>query len=159
MMRKLSAVGLVLLLCVAAWPAPPRLSYEKKRTREETILASLKASGLPTLEGKWHYIGPFDNTDNLGFDTAYPPEKEIDLAKTYAGKGGKGIGWKEFPDFKIGHVNNLARFPNNNDSCIYLYHEIEVKEALTLPLSLGSDDTLTVWLNGELLLAQNVVRA
>src|SRR6266571_8780790 len=104
MMKKLSTVGLVLpvvlLWVAAAWPAPPRLSYDKKRTREETILASLKASSLPTLEGKWHYIGPFDNTDNLGFDTPFPPEKEIDLKKTYPGKGDEQAPWKEYPKFR-----------------------------------------------------------
>ena len=30
---------------------------------------------------------------------------------------------------------------------------------MELPISLGSDDTLTVWLNGEKLLAENVYRA
>jgi hypothetical protein len=40
-----------------------------------------------------------------------------------------------------------------------LYHEIEVKEALALPVTLGSDDTLTVWLNGQRLVAQNVERS
>src|SRR5262249_34393860 len=41
----------------------------------------------------------------------------------------------------------------------YLYREIEVATATELPVSLGSDDTLTVWLNGERLLAENVNRA
>ena len=40
----------------------------------------------PLLLGKWHYIGPFANSRNQGFDTAYPPEKEIDLKKKYAGE-------------------------------------------------------------------------
>src|SRR5262249_4968876 len=31
--------------------------------------------------------------------------------------------------------------------------------AVEMPISLGSDDTLTVWLNGEKLLAENVYRA
>src|SRR5947209_9516296 len=101
-MRRL--VALMLLLPVLAfWVAAartelPRLLYVKKKTREATVLATLRASGLPALEGTWHYIGPFDNTDNQGFDVAYPPEKEIDLARKYPGKDGKPIGWKEFPE-------------------------------------------------------------
>src|SRR5262245_37164698 len=70
--------------------------YVKKGTRAETIVASLKADGVPTLDGKWYVIGPFDNTDNRGFETVYPPEKEIDLAKEYVGKGGVKVEWKEF---------------------------------------------------------------
>jgi hypothetical protein len=139
-------------------PAPAEVAYVKKATRAETVLAGLKTLGLPTLEGKWHYIGPFDNPDNRGFDAVYPPEKEINLTKTYPGKGGQPVAWKEFPRFRVGRVNDLKRFADNDHSCVYLYHEIEVKEALSLPVSLGSDDSLTVWLNGERLLAQNVVR-
>ena len=51
-------------------------TYVKKATRHETILASLAASGFPTLQGKWYIIGPFDNSDNLGFDTPYPHSLE-----------------------------------------------------------------------------------
>lgn len=39
-------------------------------------MASLKAAGLPTLEGKWYFIGPFDNANNDGFETAYPPRRK-----------------------------------------------------------------------------------
>ena len=41
----------------------------------------------------------------------------------------------------------------------YLYREIDFGGAVELPVSLGSDDTLTVWLNGQKLLAENVYRA
>jgi hypothetical protein len=42
---------------------------------------------------------------------------------------------------------------------IYLYHEIEAAEDVDLPVSLGSDDTLTVWLNGgKPVVAQNIYR-
>ncbi len=151
--------GIILgLLVVAALPAAPKLVYVKKKTRAETILASIRASGLPTFQGKWYYVGPFDNAGNQGFDTAYPPEKEIDLKKTYPGKDGAKAVWKEFPNFRVGEINNLKFFKNNDDSCIYLYHEIDAREAAKMPISLGSDDALTVWLNGRQLLAHNVQR-
>jgi hypothetical protein len=139
--------------------AKPKLVYVKKRTRQETVLASIKASGLPTLQGKWYYLGPFDNTGGKGFETAYPPEKEIDLKKTYPGKDGTRAAWKTFPNFRVGAINNLKFFAHNDDAVIYLYHEIKAREALKVPISLGSDDTLTVWLNGRRLLANNVVRS
>jgi hypothetical protein len=142
----------------SASPADPKLVYVNKANRDETILASLKASGLPTFAGKWYYIGPFDNTDNEGFDTIYPPEREIDLKKTYTGKDDEKVAWKEYPNFRIGRIVDLKRFRQNEHVCAYLFHEIEVKLAQTLPVSLGSDDTLTVWLNGEKLVAENVHR-
>src|SRR5262245_4102132 len=157
-MRRLIASIAALVLLATALPAQIKTPYEKKATREATILALLKGHGLPTFEGKWHYIGPFDNTEKTGFDAVYPPEREIDLKKTYKGKGNEDVAWKEFPDFKVGAMNNLARFKRNDDACVYLYHEFEVKNAADLPVSFGSDDTLTVWLNGKHLLGVNAYR-
>ncbi|MCS6850731.1 MAG: hypothetical protein NZ700_06140 [Gemmataceae bacterium] len=158
-MRPLGTLLLGLLGWAAVQSGNPRLVYQKRDTRAETIVASLKASGLPTLEGPWFYIGPFDNTGRQGFATAYPPEREIDLKKTYPGKGGRMVGWREFPGFRVGALNNLARFgADNTDSCVYLYHEIEVNRPLDQPFFFGSDDTLTVWLNGKLILSEEVYR-
>jgi hypothetical protein len=147
-----------LALAVPPTPAQTKAVYLKKETRTETVLATLRANGLPTLEGTWHSIGPFDNSRPEDFDTAYPPEKEIDLKKTYPGKGGKQVGWKVFPMFQVGRMNDLARFPENDNAFVYLYHELDRKEPLALAVSLGSDDSIAVWLNGEKILANNVVR-
>jgi hypothetical protein len=126
------------------------------------VLATLKANHVPTLEGSWHAIGPFESKYEhgrfKGFRTPYPPEKEIDLAKTYRGKGGQTIAWKELPGFAPGRIVDLRIFQDNNEACVYLYHEVTVDAPLSLPLSLGGDDTLTVWLNGEMLLAREVHR-
>src|SRR5438128_2405749 len=91
-----------LALAVPLAPAQSKLAYVKKQTRTDTVLATLRANGLPTLEGTWHSIGPFNNSRPEDFDTPYPPEKEIDLVKTYPGKGGKQVGWKVFPQFLPG---------------------------------------------------------
>jgi hypothetical protein len=110
--------------------------------------------------GDWSYIGPFDNPGGQGFNQVYPPELEIDLGKKYPGKGGEEAVWRE-GKFKDGQVNNLALFKpeNNSNAVVYVYREIECARAMEMPVSLGSDDTLTVWLNGEKLLAENVQRA
>jgi hypothetical protein len=156
----LLALPALAVLAAGMLSAQQKAAYEKKATREATIIATLKANGLPNLEGKWYYIGPFDNAEKQGFATVYPPEREIDLKKTYKGKGGVEAAWHEFKDFKLAGMNNLARFEkqHNVDSCIYVYHEFEVKEAVELPLSLGSDDTITVWHNNAKILAEDVYR-
>jgi hypothetical protein len=115
----------------------------------------------PVTLGKWSYIGPFPNANgNGGFDTAYPPEKEIDLTKKYDGKNNEEAVWKE-GKFTDGEVNNLALFkPENNvDAAVYLYREIDCTAPTEMPVSLGSDDTLTVFLNGKKIHAENVQRA
>ena len=39
---------------------------------------------------RWMLIGPFPNAAR--FDTVFPPEKDVDFAKQYDGKGGKVAG-------------------------------------------------------------------
>lgn len=128
--------------------------YVKKATREDTILATLAANGLPSFTGKWFWIGPFDSPDiATGHKQVNPPETEIDARKTYEGKNKMRIGWKELPDFQPGKPYNLKRqevLPNGDNVCVYLYQEFEVARPLPIVLSLGSDDTMKVWLNGQL---------
>ncbi len=109
--------------------------------------------------GPWHYIGPFDNAGQRGFDTAYAPEKEINLTAKYRGRGDEQVGWQA-GKWTDGQVNNLAVFKpaHNVNSVVYLHREIEADAPVEVPVSLGSDDTLTVWLNGRRLLAENVYR-
>ncbi len=117
-------------------------------------------SGRPPLAfGTWHYCGPFDNPGNRAFDTVYAPEKEIDLAAKYPGKGGEEAVWKE-GKFTDGQVNGLTLFKpeHNQNAAVYLYREIECARPIDIPVSLGSDDTLTVWLNRQKLVSQNVQR-
>jgi len=56
-------------------------------------------------------------------------------------------------------VPSISKPEHNQNAVVYLYREIECAAPMELPVSLGSDDTLTVWLNGQKLLAENVYRA
>jgi FG-GAP-like repeat len=108
--------------------------------------------------GAWHHIGPFDNRGGRGFDAAYAPEKEINLTKKYRGKDNEEVAWAE-SQFTDGQNNNLALFKSNEETAVYLYRRIDCAKPMKLPVSLGSDDTLTVWLNGKKIVAQNESRA
>jgi hypothetical protein len=114
--------------------------------------AGAVAQGL----GGWRYIGPFDNAGGRGFRTAYPPEREINLAAKYPGKGGPVV-WRE-GKFTDGQVNNLALFRHNEQAVVYLHRTIDCDRATELPVSLGSDDGLVVWLNGARLVEQDITR-
>jgi hypothetical protein len=162
-MRKLALTALVLApaaLLVAQKPAD-RGEYVKKASRADTIRATLASCGLPNLEGTWYYAGPFDTTGGDGVATAFPPEKGVDLKATYVGKGATKIGWAELPRFRPGSVYNLLPLfrEGNTDAVVYLYHEFESESAVKMPLSLGSDDTLTVFFNGQRVLDEDHLRA
>lgn len=114
----------------------------------------------PTLKlNPWQYIGPFDHSGGRGFAAVYPPEREIDFAKQYDGKNGEKAVWKP-GDFGDAKVNSLKLFKPENitHSVVYLHRQIDTVSGGLLPVSMGSDDTLCVWLNGREVLAQNVTR-
>jgi hypothetical protein len=138
----------------------PLFIYVKKATWEESYVASLAASSVtaPVL-GDWYYIGPFDNTRGAGFDTVYPPEKQIALDQAYEGKGERSVRWKHGEYFVDGRVNDLRPFFDDKQNTVaYLYRTIYCPANLERVVSLGSDDTLTVWVNGLKALAKNVAR-
>ena len=117
------------------------------------------ATTAPTL-GKWYYAGPFSDVGQRGFGTEYPPEKGVDLTAKYEGKTGEEVVWRE-KNFADGKMENLRLFrnENNDNAVVYLYREIDTLGALELPVSLGADDTLSVWLNGTPLWTENAGRA
>ncbi|MFQ3591722.1 MAG: VCBS repeat-containing protein [Gemmataceae bacterium] len=116
-----------------------------------------KADKMPTIAlGGWRYIGPFPN-GGKGFASEYPPEKAIDYKAQYPGKG-KQVGWAE-GKFVDGQVNSLTLFGDNTDAVCYVHREITCARAMKLPISLGSDDGLAVFLNGKKILAANESRA
>jgi hypothetical protein len=106
--------------------------YAKRATLRETFAASFAAleSGKDGEEaqailGPWYVLGAFDNTDTHGFDTAYPPEKGVDLTAEYEGAEGRKIRWRRMDGFKDGQANNLMIFEKNAAVCAYAYREIE----------------------------------
>ncbi|MBL8794455.1 MAG: serine/threonine protein kinase [Planctomycetia bacterium] len=122
-------------------------TYVKMGTREETILATLKSAGYPTLEGKWHSLGFME------FGNANPPETELDLKKAYPGRGGR-VSWRDFPGMQLGQNVDLKSYTGFDaasqlGACVYLYREIDVEQAVELPLYVFADDWLVVWLNGK----------
>ncbi len=102
---------------------------------------------------EWYLIGPFPNPRDpalkrLGLDMVYPPEKAIDLTASYSGVGQKPVRW------------TLTKTPPNGRMDLYQFdpYEMVVVYALTyvfspidqtVPLLLGSDDGIKVFLNAR----------
>lgn len=156
----LAACALLITISLLLAQPPAKLEYVKKPTRHETIQATFAASGLPAFEGKWHVIGPFDNTDGSGVKRVYPPELAVELDKEYTGKNGKPIRWQEFAKFRLGEIVNLARlFDDRDEQCAYLTTVLEAAKPMALTLACGSDDTLGVYVNGARIHAHETPRS
>lgn len=77
------------------------LNAARQQKQIEKVAAELRALGdnvdLSRHFGflaRWKVIGPFDNTNLTGFDTVYPPEKEMLPEAEYDGKSGR-VRWSE----------------------------------------------------------------
>jgi hypothetical protein len=107
----------------------------------------------------WRLIAPFDNTDMRGFDAVYGPEVNLDPTAEYVGKEGT-VRWIETttsdPYGSVDLNQVLGRFKG---AIAYAYAEFHAPEPRNVELRLGSINGNKVWLNGELLTANNVYHA
>lgn len=132
--------------------------YHGLRLYRNNRPADAQLHSAPPKFGDWYAIGPFRHPGGASnFDARFSPETEpFDPNKVHKGKRDMPVKWTK-KNYTDGSINNLAEFGNN--CATYLYREIEVAIPTRLPVSFGSDDTLTVWLNGEKILSENVQRA
>lgn len=123
--------------------------------------ANAENSINPLKVSPWYMVGPFNNQNNQGFEREYGPEVQpFNLNAKFDGRGNKQYGWRKM-DFADGVVHSFLPHINpqhHNESLVYLCREIECQTHTELPISLGSDDTLTVYVNGKKMLAENVHR-
>ena len=113
----------------------------------------------------WQLIGPFDNPrderlNRRGIDVPYPPEREIDLTKTYAGVNGQPVRWTLTQTPPRGRMD-LYHFDPYEMVVVYALTYIYAPKDRTVPLLLGTDDGVKVFVNGEAVhrvLAIRVVR-
>ena len=122
-------------------------------TEDTTPVLTEKPSRL----GAWHSLGPFIAADfDKAHETAFGPEKtpdEIDLAKKYADDK---LAWIARAEWKDGVVNNTLE---GESAATYLYRTIDAPTRRRMTISLGSDDSLRVWINGQQVFNLKVTRA
>lgn len=107
----------------------------------------------------WKIIGPFDNADDIGWDTAYPPEKKIDFSATYPGQT-KPVKWGEFATSdEYGLVDLTTALDKHKGAVAYAAVEFLADSQRPAEFRLGSVNANKIWLNGELLTANHVYHA
>ena len=104
--------------------------------------------------GPWWVIHPFDNTDEKGYETVYPPEVEIDLKKEYIGKEGRRIKWYRTNS----RGENVFSSVPEDDVTGYALTYFQSEKDQKYILSLGSDDTIKIWVNDKLIFSKYVHR-
>lgn len=98
-------------------------------------------------EDKWLILGPFDNADGIGYNTAYIPKDitHIDLNVDYDGLNDK-VSWQKSTD---GVLNGYVGLGNNIDWCAaYAFATIVSPDKREVQFRFDSDDQGKVWVNG-----------
>ncbi len=105
--------------------------------------------------GTWYLAGPIRARDGAAaYGMTCPPESGVNVKEPFD-VDGKKIKWVQRRDLIDGKVHELR----GGVSASYLYREVEVATHRRLTVGLGSDDAVKVWLDGKVILDQNVQRS
>lgn len=102
----------------------------------------------------WRVIGPFAGGPAEDHETVHPPEREIDYAGQYTGKDGRTLRWRPFRAGDIhqdGFYDLNAACADQDLATAYTTLTVDADEATPARVLLGADDSVKVWLNGELI--------
>jgi hypothetical protein len=144
----------------ADWQAALAAVRDEDQTRR--IVAELKKLGVAVDVARhfgflreWHVIGPFENTERKGFDTVFPPEKEVRLEATYAGKSGP-VRWQPFTSKDdYGKIDFNLPLGREKEVTAYAATTFVSATERAAELRLGCKNAWKVWLNGELLFGRD----
>lgn len=104
----------------------------------------------------WKLIGPFDNTDMKGFAVAFPPESDVSLDAEHPGKSAAVKWFDHATDHELGEVDLNKAITTEQGVTAYALAEFYSDEARPIDIRLASVNANKVWLNGELLTANEV---
>jgi hypothetical protein len=101
---------------------------------------------------RWQLLGPFDSTNGLGFEKAYPPEKGIDPGATYTGKNGAPLRWTSHTTTDPHGVVDLNKAIGKHMGVVaYALAVIDSPAERPVELRAGSNNAIKIFLNGKLL--------
>lgn len=117
----------------------------------------------------WQVIGPFDNTDEAGFDKVYPPETAFDASAEYQGKHGK-VAWlsyrSEDPAGKVDlykaleeTLTRISEKLQERDVVAYAVSDFHSPSEKTVQIRSSTMNAIKIWVNGVLVDEHNVYHA
>ena len=138
------------------------LDAVRDEDQTKVIADELKKLGLPVdlprhfgFLMNWQIIGPFSNAERKGFDTAFPPEKEVRLDVAYDGKD-KPVKWQPFTSKDdSGKVDFNKPLGLQKEATAYATTTFYSPTEREAELRLGGKNAWKIWLNGELLFGRD----
>jgi hypothetical protein len=132
------------------------------RDRADQIARQLETLGIEVdlashfgFVRKWMLVGPFDNTGGAGFRQTFPPEKTIDLAGTYMGKGGATLRWTEHTTADPYGVVDLNKALGKHPGAVaYAFTAVRAPGERPVQIRVGSENAVQIFLNGRRIFAR-----
>jgi putative heme-binding domain-containing protein len=119
----------------------------KRRELSPSLLPELRkvfASNQPVM--RWRVLGPFPREAEPPFSL----EGAIDLEASYTNDKGAPADWKRVrPADRNGQVDLAKSLADAGDVVAYGFAEVQSPAVRKAEMVVGSDDSLTVWLNGK----------
>jgi hypothetical protein len=98
----------------------------------------------------WLVTGPFDNHNDVGFKTVYPPEKGVDPKAGYAGKDKQKLRWQTHTSTaKLGLVDFNRIYSEQKGVVGYAYTAVTSAAAQPVELRAASNNAVRIYLNGK----------
>jgi hypothetical protein len=123
---------------------------EMSRSRVQPVGFWERPRAIPGVIPAWHIIGPFDDPGEGHLSTKLPPEDRVDLEAVHQGKHGP-VRWlrrtTQAGSVGLGEIMGDQRLTSN--SIAYATCTVQSREDREAVLSLGSDDDIMVWLDGD----------
>ncbi len=111
----------------------------------------------------WVVCGPFPaESGAAAYATAWGPETEHGADVAFETRSGNRLRWQQVdPEHVLAHngLNLGALFDGASHAAAYALTKLNSLNESDAELRFGSDDTLTVWLNGQRVLSREVYRA
>jgi hypothetical protein len=99
---------------------------------------------------QWLLAAPFDNTNDIGFGVAYPPEQGVDPKAVYEGKKGSKVRWISHTTRDAYGVVDLNKALGKQQGVVaYAYAVIDAPAARRIQIRAGSTNGIKIFLNGE----------
>ncbi len=131
--------------------------------RKELAKTWATSAHFPALSCKfistWQVVGPFDNSDDKGFDRPFGPERSGLTTASYADGVGGAVTWQQAEANREGFLDLTGCFDVKTNAIAYARAEVQAAQELETVLLLGSDDGVAVCLNGRLVHAEHAHRA
>ncbi len=117
-----------------------------------------RIKNAPNFISDWWIIGPFNNSNEKGLETIYPPEREFDVNKIYKGTADHNVKWNSYTNQESGYIDFTKIFHTTENGVVYASRTFNIDEEKSMKIGVGSNDGVRMWLNGKLVLDHKVLR-